>query len=68
MVHVVEVGIGTWRAIPNAGSEGGPNAPVKPWPARVSITRHGVIAMKVIGPGAVNMLAGRAIPDEETSG
>jgi len=31
MVHVVEVGIGTWRAIPNAGSEGGPNAPVKPW-------------------------------------
>src|SRR5215831_15845321 len=51
-----EVGIGTWRDTPPA-SDGGPNAPVKPKPLRVSITRQGVSAMNVIGPGAVKMLA-----------
>src|SRR5580692_3658462 len=33
MLHVGEVGIGTERLV-NAASEGGPKAPVKPWPVR----------------------------------
>jgi hypothetical protein len=41
---------------------------VKPWPVLVSITLQGVTAMKVIGPGAVKMLAAGAIADEETPG
>src|SRR5580700_10729835 len=64
MLHVVEVGIGTERPIYGV-REGGPNAPVKPEPLRVSITRQGVIAMNVIGPGGVKMLAACAIADEE---
>ena len=65
-VAVEELGIGTWRAAPKAGSAGGPNAPVKPWPTRVSITRQGVIAMKVIGPGGVKMLAACANGEDAT--
>ena len=55
MLHVEDVGIGTWR-VANAASDGGPKAPVKPWPVRVSITLQGVIAINVIGPGGAKML------------
>src|SRR5579863_209558 len=67
MLHE-EVGIGTWRYVPYAANDGGPKAPVKGWLDRVSITLQGVIAMNVIGPGAVKMLAACAIADEEASG
>jgi hypothetical protein len=62
MLHA-DVGIGTCRAVPNAGRDGGPKAPLKPCPLHVSITLHGVIAMNVIGPGAVKILAGCANAD-----
>src|SRR5258708_7529679 len=68
MVHVELVGSGTCRALPPAGSDGGPNAPVKPCPVRVSITRQGVTAINVIGPGAVKIVAaGCAVANAETS-
>jgi hypothetical protein len=67
IVHVVELGIGTER-FTSAANDGGPKAPVKGWVERVSNTRHGVIAMNVIGPGGVKMLAACARAGEEASG
>jgi hypothetical protein len=67
MLHFVEVGIGTVRPIYGV-SDGGPKAPVKLDPLRVSITRQGVTAINVIGPGAVKILAACAMDDEEASG
>lgn len=64
MLHVVEVGIGTER-LTFAASDGGPKAPVKGWVERVPITRQGVTAMNVIGPGGVKMLA--AVANGEAS-
>jgi hypothetical protein len=58
-----ELGIGTERGVPPAVSDGGPNAPVKPEPLRVSITRQGVSAINVIGPGALKMLSARGSAD-----
>jgi hypothetical protein len=66
IVHVVEVGMGTERLV-YAASDGGPKAPVKPWPVRVSITRQGVTAMNVIGPGDEKMPAACAIAEDEPS-
>src|SRR5215469_18198299 len=40
-----------------ATSDGGPNGPVNPLPLRVSTNRHGVIAMKVSGSGAIGAAA-----------
>jgi hypothetical protein len=65
MGHAEDVVIGTER-LENAARDGGPKAPVKPEPLRVSITRQGVTAMNVIGPGAVKMLAAAA--NEDVSG
>src|SRR5580700_10621850 len=62
MVHVVEVGIGTER-VTFAARDGGPKAPVNGWVDRVSITRQGVTAINVIGPGGVKMPAAWAVTD-----
>lgn len=56
MEHVVLDCIGKGRLIATT-SDGGPNAPENPVPARVSTTRQGVMPMKVRGFGAVGVVA-----------